>query len=87
MALGISLVVTAIGAILRYAYTATYSHGFDWNTVGGILMIVGIVGVVLSVASWMSRSYRRQRTTAVTQGPGGQILRRDDVDTTSTMGA
>jgi uncharacterized membrane protein len=86
MALGISLLITAVGAILRYAYTPTYSHGFNWSTAGGILMIIGIVGAVLSVVVWVSRTYSRQRTTSVTQGPNGQLLRRDDVDSTTTMG-
>lgn len=87
MALGISLLITAVGAILRYAYTPTYSHGFNWSTAGGILMIIGIVGAIISAVVWVSRSYQHNRTTAVTQGPNGQILRRDDVDTTSSMGA
>jgi hypothetical protein len=41
----------AVGAILRYAVTATLS-GIDLTTVGLILMIVGIVGLVLSLL-WM----------------------------------
>ena len=41
----------AVGAILRYAVTATVS-GIDLTTVGLILMIVGIVGLVLSLL-WM----------------------------------
>ena len=41
----------AVGAILRYAVTATVS-GIDLTTVGLILMIVGIVGLLLS-PFWM----------------------------------
>jgi hypothetical protein len=48
MTYGSSLVLIAVGAILRYAVTATVS-GIDLRVVGLILMIVGIVGFVLSL--------------------------------------
>src|SRR6266702_4032531 len=51
MPLGTSMFLIAVGAILRYAVTATVS-GIDLTTVGLILMIVGIVGLVLSLL-WM----------------------------------
>ena len=83
MALGISLLVTAAGAILRYAYTPTTTNGFNYATMGLILMIVGIIGAVVSVAAWLSMSYRHQHTTATTEA-GGRVVRRDDVSSTST---
>ena len=39
----------AVGAILRYAVTVTVS-GIELQTVGLILMIVGIIGLVISLA-------------------------------------
>jgi hypothetical protein len=48
MTLGTSIFLFAIGAILRYAVTATTS-GVSLHTIGLILMIVGIVGAVLSL--------------------------------------
>jgi beta-lactamase regulating signal transducer with metallopeptidase domain len=48
MPLGTSIFLIAVGAVLRYAVTATTS-GIDIHTVGLILMIVGIVGLVLSI--------------------------------------
>jgi beta-lactamase regulating signal transducer with metallopeptidase domain len=51
----------AVGAILRYAVTATVS-GIDLQTVGLILMIVGVIGAIVSVI-WMFVASRR-RTTA-----------------------
>jgi uncharacterized protein DUF6458 len=54
---GSSLLLIAIGAILRYAVTATVS-GIDLRVVGLVLMIVGIVGLVLSLlwlGVWSSR--------------------------------
>jgi hypothetical protein len=47
-AISTSLFLVAIGAILRYAVTATVS-GIALPTVGLILMIVGAVGLALSV--------------------------------------
>jgi hypothetical protein len=83
MALGISLVVTAVGAILRYAYTPTTSNGWNFSTMGTILMIIGIVGAVVSVIAWMASSYRHQRMTSTTES-GGQVVRREDVDSRTT---
>ena len=48
MPLGTSIFLIAVGAILRYAVTASVS-GIDIATVGLILMIVGVVGLVLSL--------------------------------------
>ena len=39
----------AVGAILRYAVTVTV-QGIELQTVGLILIIVGIVGLVISLA-------------------------------------
>lgn len=49
MSLGVSIFLIAVGAILRYAVTATVS-GVELQTVGLILMIVGIIGLVISLA-------------------------------------
>ncbi|MFA4928842.1 MAG: DUF6458 family protein [Patulibacter sp.] len=47
MTYGFALFLIAIGAILRFAVSASTS-GFNINTAGTILMIVGIVGLILS---------------------------------------
>jgi hypothetical protein len=47
MALGTSLFLIAIGAILRYAVSDSL-EGIDLPTIGLILMIVGVVGMVIS---------------------------------------
>jgi hypothetical protein len=60
MPLGTSIFLIAVGAILRYAVTATVS-GVDITTVGLILMIVGIVGLVLSVLYMFAGGPRRGR--------------------------
>ena len=58
MQLGTSIFLIAVGAILRYAVTATAS-GFSLPTIGLILMIVGIAGLVLSLWYTLLLSPRR----------------------------
>ena len=48
MTIGTSILLIAIGAILKWAVTATIS-GFDIQTAGTVLLIVGIVGLILSL--------------------------------------
>jgi len=48
MGIGTSIFLIAVGAILKFAVTDTVS-GIDLATVGVILMIVGIVGLVLTL--------------------------------------
>jgi uncharacterized protein DUF6458 len=48
MAIGTSMVLIAVGAILRYAVTVSWD-AVDLQTVGVILMIVGIVGLAVSL--------------------------------------
>lgn len=56
--LGTSIFLIALGAILRYAVTVTVS-GIELQTVGLILMIVGIIGLVISLAvMFMGRDRR-----------------------------
>jgi hypothetical protein len=53
MGMAVSLFLIAVGAILTWAVTAT-TNGLDVNTVGVILMIVGLVGLLLSLVFWSS---------------------------------
>jgi len=53
MGIGTSIVFLAIGAILRFALTVTVS-GIKLHTVGDILMMVGALGIVLSLVFWSS---------------------------------
>ena len=48
MTIGSSIFLIAVGAILRYAVDATVS-GIEIQTVGLILMIAGIVGLVIGL--------------------------------------
>ncbi len=57
MGLGTSLLLIAVGAILRFAVSVS-SHGVNIHTVGVILMIVGIVAFVISLGWIMSSAGR-----------------------------
>jgi len=59
MSIGFSLFLIAAGAILRYAVTWDPS-GVNLETVGLILMVVGVVGLVISIA-WMTNAASRDR--------------------------
>ncbi|MGH3050779.1 MAG: DUF6458 family protein [Gaiellaceae bacterium] len=75
MGLGVGLFLAAIGAVLAFAVTDTVS-GVNIHAIGWIVLIVGIVGIVLSLvfwSSWAGPGYwtTRRRTTYVDEGPGG----------------
>jgi beta-lactamase regulating signal transducer with metallopeptidase domain len=66
MGIGTSILLIAIGAILRFAVTATVS-GINIATVGTILLVVGIVGLLISLlymTIWSDRTRHVDRTTA-----------------------
>ena len=74
MGLGVGIFLVAIGAILKFAISVnTNGTGIDLQTIGLILLIVGIVAIVLSLAfwsSWAGPGYwsRSRRTTTVAPG-------------------
>jgi hypothetical protein len=76
MGLGVGIFLAAIGAVLAFAVNADVS-GVNIHTIGWILLIVGIIGIVLSMifwSSWAGPGYfggRRRTTTYVDEGPGG----------------
>ena len=53
MGISVSIILIAVGAILTWAVTAT-AEGIDINTVGVILLVVGLLGLVLSLLFWSS---------------------------------
>jgi hypothetical protein len=66
MRIGGSLFLIALGAILKFAITDQVS-GVDLGVIGIILMIVGAVGLVITLI-WMST---RGRTDVIERGPAG----------------
>lgn len=53
MGIGVSIFLIAVGAILAFAVNAP-NRGVDLNMVGVILMIVGGIGMLLSLLFWSS---------------------------------
>jgi hypothetical protein len=66
MTVGFSLFLIAVGAILHWAVTA-HVAGIDIQTVGTILMIVGVVGFAISL--WMLISARQHARPAPPRPP------------------
>jgi hypothetical protein len=57
MGLGVGIALVAIGAILAFAVngnTSGVGGVIDIHSVGYILLIVGIIGIVLSMVFWSS---------------------------------
>jgi hypothetical protein len=72
MGLGVSLILIAVGAVLAFAVHVQNSSSFDVNTIGIILLVVGIIGALLSMIFWSSWAgpgyFTRRRTTYVDEG-------------------
>ena len=93
MGIAISILIGAVGAILRFAVTAPANqHGFNIHTGGVILMIVGGIGLLLSMLFWRSltpfgsrdQSVSRREETLTQDGhEQGRVVRetRDHVST------
>jgi membrane-bound ClpP family serine protease len=69
MRIGASLVLIAIGAILRFAIDTNHqdTHGFNVGTAGVILMVVGAIGLIITAVLMSTR----RRTDVITQTPTG----------------
>jgi hypothetical protein len=67
VATGISLFFLAVGAILTFAINTTV-RGVDLDTIGVILMVTGLLGMLFSLVlwdSWTPRPYRRDDDVVV----------------------
>jgi hypothetical protein len=64
--IGAGLFLVAVGAILTFALGDDAVGSLNVDTVGIILMIVGAVGIVLSLLFWSSFApFRREERTVV----------------------
>jgi hypothetical protein len=61
--IGFSLFLFVVGAILTFAVDVNSSGGFSIDTVGIILMLGGLLGLVLSAPFWSSFSPWSRRST------------------------
>jgi hypothetical protein len=67
MPLGLSLLLIAAGAIMKWAVTVN-GDGFNINTVGVILMVVGAAGLLISLFlfhPWSDRGARDGRREVI----------------------
>jgi hypothetical protein len=60
MRIGAGLLLIAVGAILRFGIATVSTHSIAIHTIGDILMIVGVLGVVLWLVVWAPWSRRRR---------------------------
>ncbi|HEY2355485.1 MAG TPA: hypothetical protein VGH79_11375 [Gaiellaceae bacterium] len=69
-----------MGAILAFAVHVT-TTGFNVNTIGYILLVVGIVGALISLAFWSSWGGVSRRRTVVDEGPvtGRRAVVQDEI--------
>jgi uncharacterized membrane protein len=72
LGIGVSIFLIAVGAILAFAVSAEAS-GVDVQTVGWIVLAVGLLGLVLSMIFWSSWGgpayFSGRRRTYVEEGP------------------
>jgi hypothetical protein len=63
--IGFSIFLFVVGAILTFALEVDTGSGFNLNTVGIILMVGGLLGLLVSALFWSSFSpWSRRRTVA-----------------------
>jgi Zn-dependent protease with chaperone function len=70
MTIGSSIVLIAVGAILKWAVTA-HVNGFDIQTAGTVLFVVGLVGLVLALiyTFWWARRDHYDETRVYRRPP------------------
>ena len=76
MTIGVALFLIAVGAILRWAVTA-HVAGIDIQTVGLILLVIGVIGLVFSLL-WTFVRPRRPAAVVDDAPYGGRRAYRDD---------
>jgi hypothetical protein len=75
--IAVSLIISAVGLILALAVHPNGSQSIDVNTVGWILFVIGLAGLLLDLLFWSEwgPGYMRRRT-AVVDGAAGYPARR-----------
>jgi hypothetical protein len=68
MGVAVSILLIAAGAILTWGVTAE-AEGLDVNAIGVILLIVGLLGLVISMIFWSSWGGFHRRATYVEGAP------------------
>lgn len=79
MGVAVSMLLLAVGAILTFAVEKE-AEGIDLNTVGVILMVIGGVGLVLSLLMWdRIGGYGIRRRTVVERRDPYVVDRHDEL--------
>ena len=87
MGVALSIVMIAVGAILRFAVSVT-TTGFNLHSIGLILIIMGAISLLISIMFWSSwggfnkgagGGYRRERR--VTQDGSGGFVEEERTNT------
>jgi len=66
----IGMIVTVVGFILALAVHPTHPGSVNVNTVGWIMVVVGLIAFFADLAFWSSWGPGYARRTYVEQGPG-----------------
>ena len=74
MTIGAGLVLIAVGAILRFGISTVSTHGVAIHTIGDILMIVGVIGVLLWLVVWAPWGARSRRAAYRRPGPPDEVV-------------
>jgi hypothetical protein len=82
--LGLGIVLLIVGAIMRYAVTAT-TDGFSINTAGVILLWAGLVAFILGITFIVAGGQRRSVSqSSVQQTPTGEVRTEERIDSGGT---
>jgi hypothetical protein len=71
--IGASIFIIAAGAIMTFAVETDSSNGFNINNAGVILMVVGLIGLLLTMVIWGPR----RRQYMVERQPGRTVYTED----------
>ncbi|MCX2748804.1 DUF6458 family protein [Arthrobacter sp. MI7-26] len=82
MRIGSSIFLIALGAILAFAIAGDVVPYFDLHMVGYILMVVGVIGLIVSLLVFGPRRTRRVSESRASVDPvtGERIVTRDSRD-------
>ena len=85
MGIGVSLLLIAAGAILAWGVTG-HVQGLDIQTIGVIVLVIGVVGLILTMIfwqSWWGPGYWRRTSYAGPRrrwyGRGGRYVEEEEV--------
>jgi multisubunit Na+/H+ antiporter MnhG subunit len=73
MRIGAGLFLIALGAVLRFGISTSSTHGFSIHTIGNILMVVGVLGVLLALVTWWAPWTNHRRAAYRDEVPPDEV--------------